>query len=48
LYKLDPDINVLPGHGVATTISESKLEYAKFASKEHDEDLHGDVVWSKS
>ena len=48
LYKLDPDINVLPGHGVATTISESKLEYAKFASEEHDEGLQGDVVWSKS
>lgn len=48
LYKLDPNTNVLPGHGVATTISESKLEYAKFASAEHDVDLHGDVVWSKN
>ncbi len=48
LYKLDPETNVLPGHGDATTIAESKLEYEKFASEPHEPDLHGDVVWSKS
>ena len=47
LYKLDPAIKVLPGHGVPTTIGDSKLEYEDFANSEHDEDLHGDVVWRK-
>jgi len=48
LHTLPDDTLVLPGHGASTTIGESKAEYAVFASKEHDPDLHGDVLWAES
>jgi hydroxyacylglutathione hydrolase len=48
LYVLDDATMVLPGHGDSTTIGESKVEYGIFASKEHDPDLHGDVLWLES
>ena len=48
LHTLPDDTLVLPGHGASTTIGESKAEYAVFASKEHDPDLHGDVLWAQS
>ena len=48
LYTLPPETLVLPGHGGGTTIGESIAEYEVFASKEHDPDLHGDVLWLES
>ena len=48
LYPLADQTVVLPGHGDATTIGESKAEYEVFASREHPADLHGDVLWAEA
>lgn len=48
LYALPDAMVVYPGHGDTTTIAASKAEYADFASREHDPDLHGDVSWQTS
>ena len=45
LYTLTDQTIVLPGHGNTTTIGQSKAEYEIFANREHDEELHGDVLW---
>jgi glyoxylase-like metal-dependent hydrolase (beta-lactamase superfamily II) len=48
LYVLPDETLVLPGHGTSTTIGASKAEHAVFASKPHDPELCGDVVWTES
>jgi hydroxyacylglutathione hydrolase len=48
LYALPGDTTIYPGHGDITTIDASKEEYAVFAGKDHDPDLHGDVNWLSS
>ena len=48
LYSLPDETLVLPGHGDGTTIGASKAEYGVFASKQHADDLHGDVLWGES
>jgi glyoxylase-like metal-dependent hydrolase (beta-lactamase superfamily II) len=48
LYALPDETVVYPGHGARTTIGESRAEYAVFASKTHDPELHGDVLWTES
>lgn len=48
LFTLPDDTIVYPGHGPQTTIGSSRAEYAVFASREHDPDLHGDVLWLES
>jgi len=48
LYALPDETVIYPGHGDRTTIGESKAEYAIFAAKKHDPDLHGDVLWATS
>lgn len=48
LFPLPDETVVHPGHGAATTIGQSKAEYAVFAAKEHDPNLHGDVNWLES
>jgi glyoxylase-like metal-dependent hydrolase (beta-lactamase superfamily II) len=45
LHSLPDNVVVYPGHGANTTIAESKAEYAVFASKDHDPNLSGDVLW---
>jgi glyoxylase-like metal-dependent hydrolase (beta-lactamase superfamily II) len=45
LFILPESTIVLPGHGSDTTIAEAKKEYRVFASKTHEDDLHGDVTW---
>ncbi len=48
LYTLPDETIIYPGHGPTTTIGQSKAEYAVFTSREHDADLHGDVLWLES
>lgn len=48
LHALPEATRVLPGHGPGTTIGESRREYEVFASKQHDAELHGDVLWLES
>lgn len=48
LFTLPDETIILPGHGEGTTIGESKMEYAAFASREHPSDLFGDVLWESS
>ena len=48
LYVLPDDTDVLPGHGVETTLGASKWEYSVFAGKSHPDDLCGDVLWLES
>ena len=49
LLTLEDDANVFPGHGGTDGhIWESKAEYAEFASREHPDDLYGDVLWKES
>ena len=48
LHTLDPETVVLPGHGPGTTVEASRAEYEVFAAKDHDPDLHGDVLWAES
>jgi glyoxylase-like metal-dependent hydrolase (beta-lactamase superfamily II) len=45
LFSLPDHTMVLPGHGADTTIGEAKHEYGVFASKSHEDDLHGNVTW---
>ena len=45
LFILPDETEVYPGHGDGTTIGRAKQEYAVFASREHPEDLCGDVLW---
>ncbi len=48
LYALPEATTIYPGHGPRTTIGLSKREFADFAAREHDPDLHGDVLWADS
>jgi glyoxylase-like metal-dependent hydrolase (beta-lactamase superfamily II) len=48
LYALPEATTIYPGHGARTTIGLSKREFADFAAREHDPDLHGDVLWADS
>ena len=45
LFTLGDDMNVFPGHGDDGNLQSSKEEYADFASREHPDDLYGDVLW---
>jgi glyoxylase-like metal-dependent hydrolase (beta-lactamase superfamily II) len=48
LFALPDETTIWPGHGARATIGQSKKEYAVFAGKTHDPDLHGDVSWLES
>jgi hydroxyacylglutathione hydrolase len=45
LFTYPDQIEVLPGHGITTKLGESKRDYKIFVSKEHPNDLSGDVTW---
>jgi hypothetical protein len=45
LFTLPGSTVVFPGHGADTTIAKAKDEYGVFASKSHEDDLHGNVTW---
>ncbi len=48
LFNLADDTEVYPGHGDGTVLGKEKKEFAVFASKPHDPDLCGDVLWLSS
>jgi glyoxylase-like metal-dependent hydrolase (beta-lactamase superfamily II) len=45
LFVLSDDTEVYPGHGDATVLGKEKKEFADFASRRHDPNLCGDVLW---
>jgi len=45
LFVLPDDTEVYPGHGDATVLGKEKKEFAIFASKPHNPNLCGDVLW---
>jgi len=48
LFVLPDDTEVYPGHGDGTVLGKEKKELAVFASKPHDPNLCGDVLWLSS
>jgi len=48
LFVLPDDTHVYPGHGDGTVLGKEKKEFAIFASKPHDPNLCGDVLWLSS
>lgn len=46
LMTLPAETVALPGHGRATTVSESQSELNVFLANPRREDLHGDVLWA--
>jgi glyoxylase-like metal-dependent hydrolase (beta-lactamase superfamily II) len=48
LFVLPDDTQVYPGHGDGTVLGKEKKEFATFASKPHDPNLCGDVLWLSS
>jgi glyoxylase-like metal-dependent hydrolase (beta-lactamase superfamily II) len=48
LLALPDDIAVYPGHGIDTTIGNTREQVRIFDSKPHPDDLCGDVEWLKS
>jgi glyoxylase-like metal-dependent hydrolase (beta-lactamase superfamily II) len=48
LFVLPDDTEVYPGHGDGTVLGKEKKEFAIFASKPHDPNLCGDVLWQSS
>jgi hydroxyacylglutathione hydrolase len=45
IFTLPAATVILPGHGEVTTVKQSKAEYAVFISRQHPNDLCGDVLW---
>ncbi len=45
IFILPDEVEVYPGHGGPTTVQRAREEYAVFASRAHDFNLYGDVVW---
>ena len=48
LFVLPDETQIFPGHGDSTVLKKEKAEYAVFASRPHDPDLCGDVLWLSS
>ncbi len=45
IFVLPDETEVYPGHGDCTTLGKEKQEFEIFASKKHDPNLCGDVLW---
>jgi glyoxylase-like metal-dependent hydrolase (beta-lactamase superfamily II) len=48
LFVLPDETQILPGHGDSTLLKKEKAGYAVFASRSHDPNLFGDVLWLSS
>jgi len=48
LFVLPDDTQVYPGHGHGTVLGKERKAFAVFASKPHDPNLCGDVLWLSS
>jgi hydroxyacylglutathione hydrolase len=48
ILVLEDDTGVYPGHGGPETLQKAKEEYAAFASRQHDANLCGDIIWTTS
>ena len=48
LFLLGDDVTIYPGHGDDGDLKTAKEEHRVFASKDHPDDLSGDVLWLKS
>jgi len=48
LFVLPDETQIFPGHGDSTVLKKEKAEYAIFASRPHDPNLCGDVLWLSS
>ena len=48
LFVLPDETQIFPGHGDSTVLKKEKAEYAVFASRPHDPNLFGDVLWLSS
>jgi len=48
LFVLPDDTQIYPGHGDSTVLKKEKDEFAIFASRPHDPNLCGDVLWLSS
>ncbi len=48
LLGLPDDTVIYPGHGETTLLGKEKAEFTQFTAKQHNPDLHGDVVWLTS
>ena len=48
IFVLPDDTEVYPGHGDPTVLGKEKKEFAVFASRSHDPNLCGDVLWLSS
>jgi glyoxylase-like metal-dependent hydrolase (beta-lactamase superfamily II) len=48
LFTLDDSTEVYPGHGDGTVLKREKDEFSVFASRKHDSNICGDVLWLSS
>ena len=48
IFILPDDTQIYPGHGNSTVLKNEKEEFAVFASRSHNPDLCGDVLWLSS
>ncbi len=48
VWVLPEDTQIFPGHGPVTVLKKEKAEFDVFASRPHDPNLCGDIVWLSS
>jgi glyoxylase-like metal-dependent hydrolase (beta-lactamase superfamily II) len=48
ILVLPDDIEIYPGHGDSTVLKKERDEFAVFAARPHDPNIHGDVTWLSS